>query len=588
AVTERSMPGRLAPEGDGDALPEGVPRLLGQARVLADVRVERRARPELPPGLAAALAAPALVVLALLVAWPAARVAGEALLADGLPAAREQAGGGAMLGRTLLAAVVVPTVVTVVGLVLAVAAGRDRVARWCTVPVVAPVAVPLAATGVAARHLYGEGPLAGSWSTVGLLAALAWAWTGLAVVVFRAALDRVEPELTDAARAHGAAGRALGLDVLWRPVLRRTAVVVAAVVALAATRWGDLALVATAPDRRAGASTLGALAWPAEAPRGAAAGWGLVWLGLGLAGVAVAARQARRRWPPPLLLRPAPADDPVGGRRAARRAGVAVAGLVWAIPLGALVLTSLRPATPSQIASEKPTYAAFSTQFAGAYRGAVDGTDLLPSLLLTFALAAAVAVVVAALGLALAAAWSWAPLPRLARSAGLVVGVGLVALAVPAPVVAGPAADLVGVVGLDGTWVGLALVHVALLLPVAVLVLRNALAGTDLAALDHARRRGRPIREVLADRAPGAAPAALAVAVVAFVVVWGDLVVGRLFAGDDGARPVGVLLHDLAADAPASSAPLAATAVLTALVPLVVVALARRPLLDGLTAGALR
>jgi alpha-glucoside transport system permease protein len=562
---------------------ERVPQLLGQARVLADLRPERRARPELAPGLAAGLAAPALVLLAALVAWPALRVTGAAFAADGGPAgfdhlraARDQSGAGATLGRTLLTAVVVPALVTAAGLALALAAGRDRVARRITLPVVAPVAVPLAVAGIAVRRLYGDGPLAGPrLAAVALLAALAWAWVGLALVVFRAALDRIEPELADAVRALGAEGHAVGWDAAWRPVLHRTAVLVFATVALAATRFGDLALVAPGPGRRDDTSVLGSLVWPGGAPTGAAAGWGFAWLVLAVAGVAVAAHRARRRWPPPLLLSPSSVDDDVEpvARRRGRRLGLAVVAAAWAVPSGVLVVASLRSDGRLRV---------------DAYRAAVDGTDLLPSLLLTGALALGVATVVALVGFAAAAAWTWSPLPPAARSVGLVAGWGLLALTVAAPVVAGPASDLVGVWGLDGTWAGLGLVHVALLLPPAVLMLRNALAGADLAALDHARRRGRPWREATAELAPGATSATIAVTIVAFVVVWGDLVVGRLFAGADGARPAGVLLHDLALDAATGSGPLAAAAVLVALVPLAVVALARRPLVDGLTAGALR
>lgn len=565
-------PGDLAAAAGGDEA--AMPRLLGQARVLADLRVERRARPDLPPALAAGLAVPALVLLVLLVAWPAVRIAGEAL-DGGLTEAREQPGAGGLLGRTLLTAVVVPTVVTAAGLGVALATGRDRIARWTIAPIVAPVAVPLTVTAIAVRHLYGEGPLAESLPFVGVLAALAWAWVGLAAVVFRAALDRVEPELADATRAHGATGRALWRDAAWRPVLRRTALVVFAAVALASTRWTDLALVPETHGHQRDTATLGSLRWGAGGMReasGPAAGWSLVWLGLALVGVALVARRARRRWPPPLLLSPPPVDDPVE-RPVARRLGVAALAALWAIPPGALVLVSLRSDDGFGI---------------DAYRDAFDGTALLSSMLLTFAMAAGVAVAVTALGLGLAAAWTWAPLPRLARAGGLVVGLALVALAVPGPVVAGAAGDVVGAVGLDGPWVRTGVVHVGLLLPVAVLVLRNSLAGTDLAALDHARRRGRPGRELLAERVPGAASAAVAVAVVAFVLVWGDLVVSRLFAAVQGTRPVGVLLHDLALNAHPDSALVAAAAVLCSLVPLAVVALARRPLLDGLTAGALR
>src|SRR5262249_38297005 len=62
---------------------------------------------------------------------------------------------------------------------------------------------------------------------------------------------------------------------------------------------------------------------------------------------------------------------------------------------------------------------------------------------------------------------------------------------VPVQVIAGPVTEVLGVVRLAGTTAGLALVHVALGLPFAVLVLRNALADVPAAQLRRARLTGR-------------------------------------------------------------------------------------------------
>ena len=87
--------------------------------------------------------------------------------------------------------------------------------------------------------------------------------------------------------------------------------------------------------------------------------------------------------------------------------------------------------------------------------------------------------------------------------------------------------------------------------------------------------------------ARAALPAVVAVAVLEFVQVWNDLVVGLLFSGPDGI-PLGLLLYGQSRQFVANSGPLAATSVLVSVLPVLLVVLARRQVVAGLVSGAIR
>jgi alpha-glucoside transport system permease protein len=196
----------------------------------------------------------------------------------------------------------------------------------------------------------------------------------------------------------------------------------------------------------------------------------------------------------------------------------------------------------------------------------------------------AVAVTSAVVLLALPAAYALARLrPPGTPAAGVLL---LAASAVPVQVVAGPVNEVLGLLRLAGTGVGLGLVHVALGVPFAVLVLRNALADVPVDRAREARLAGRREWGVLWRIAPAATPAIVAVAVLEFVQVWNDFVVGLLFGG--GATPLGLLLFGETRQFVTNGGTLAAFGVLASVPPLVLIILARRQVIAGLVSGAVR
>ncbi|MBM0240467.1 hypothetical protein JNW88_31410, partial [Micromonospora sp. ATA32] len=182
---------------------------------------------------------------------------------------------------------------------------------------------------------------------------------------------------------------------------------------------------------------------------------------------AATAHRARRAGP---AGGPTPAADPVG------RAGAAIA---WLVPLAVLVATSLHAPVDAAARGWWSTAPSLAS-----YRSLLTGPELWRTLAFTLLLATVVTATV--LGLALLAAY---PLAWLTGPAAQATGLLLVAASiVPVQVIAGPVNEVLGVVLSSGTARGLALVHVALGVPFAVLVLRNAFA--DLPA-EQVRARAR-------------------------------------------------------------------------------------------------
>ena len=127
-------------------------------------------------------------------------------------------------------ALLVPAVVTALGYLLAAASRRSQEGRLVRLILVVPIGMPLVVTGVTFRLMYDPDPARGLATlvatrllgrtaeqapallgpglvTVSLMSAFVWAWVGLAVLVFRAALDAVPPSLADAVRATAASRR---------------------------------------------------------------------------------------------------------------------------------------------------------------------------------------------------------------------------------------------------------------------------------------------------------------------------------------------------------------------------------------------
>ncbi|HEV7963671.1 MAG TPA: ABC transporter permease subunit [Actinoplanes sp.] len=583
-------------------------RLLGETVVIDDVGPGRRSRAYPSGGFASLLLTPVAVLLGGILLWPVARTVQASLTGpDGryvalanFRTALAAEGSWQVLGRTVLWAAVIPVVV--IGLGYLLAASR----RTGTLLLLAPMALPLVVTGVMFRLFYDPDPGRGTGTrvltavaglfgvpadsapawlgpdliTVALMSAFVWAWIGLPVVVFRTALDALPADLADAVRAAG--GRRIDVfrDALWRPLLRRTAAIVFALVAIGTARAFDLILVMAPGSSLDEAATLAVRVWQTSgsATTGPAAALNTLWLAALGVGVVAAAVGGRQAWPPPV---PAPAPArPVAERRpwqAVRRALPILVALIWAVPVLALVATSLH--TPQDAATRG--WSAPSLRLA-SYREVFAEDDLIRSLWFTGVLALSVTVVVVIL--ALPAGYA---LARLRPPGTAAAGVLLVAAsAVPVQVVAGPVNEVLELVGLAGTSFGLGLVHMALGVPFAVLVLRNALADVPGARIREARIAGRREWGVLWRTVSAAVPAIIAVAVLEFVQVWNDFVVGLLFGG--AGTPLGLLLFGQTRQFVSNSGTLAAFAILASVPPLVLIVLARRQVITGLVSGAVR
>jgi alpha-glucoside transport system permease protein len=120
-----------------------------------------------------------------------------------------------------------------------------------------------------------------------------------------------------------------------------------------------------------------------------------------------------------------------------------------------------------------------------------------------------------------------------------------------------------------------------------VLVLRNALADLPADELRRIRVGDRRWWAMLWRLARLNGPAVVAVCVLEFVQVWNDLVVGVLFSGPDAA-PLGMFLHSQTRQFVSNSGTLAAGSVITSILPVLLVVLARRHLVTGLVSGGVR
>jgi alpha-glucoside transport system permease protein len=594
-------------------------RLLGELVVLDDVGPARRGRAYPAAGTATALLLPAALLLGGLVLWPVLRTlqasvtnpaTGALVGLANFRTALATDGAWTVLGRTLLWAAAVPAVVTVLGYLLAAASRRTHEGRLVRLVLVAPIAVPLVVTAVVFRLMYDPDPGRGTATaiaaralgtapaflgpaliTVSLMSAFVWAWVGLAVVVFRAALDAIPPSLADAVRAHGGTRLDVFLDARWRPLVRRTVAVVFALTALATARSFDLILVMAPGSVRDPASVLAVQVWQTSggSTSGPGAALGVLWFAAVALGMAAAALGIRQAWPPPGQPAPVPVTEeepPAPARRRrpgrfARRAARAlpsVAAVAWAFPVLVLVATSLH--SPRDAATRGWWTAPLRWD---SYRQAFGDGTLARSLLFTLVLAAGVTVLVVGLAMLAAYPLAWLSGP-VAQAVGLVL---LAAMVVPVQVIAGPVNEVLGVLRLGGSASGLALVHLALGLPFAVLVLRNALADVPAAHVRRARLTGRREWDVVWRMSRSILPAVVAVAVLEFVQVWNDLAVGLLFSGPDG-TPLGLLVYGQARQFVANSGRLAGISTMVSLLPVLLVIAARRQVVAGLVSGALR
>lgn len=460
---------------------------------------------------------------------------------------------------------------------------RDTRGLWL-LPLIVPFGISAFVAGVAFRLLFQySGAYVGfdgfpgyrAWFVVMLGSAFLWTWLGFLTALFRASIRALTADPVQWTRISNLSGLALyrRLFALQRPVV----LVAGLVVGVAAARVFDVVLIGVpgSVQYRLDSATVHWWRLAADpATAGEAAAYALPLTVL----VAVAAwtlqSDLRDRpaglSPVPAVAYTGPAVSGGGLAGYARTAGFGLVAAVALLPLIALLVVALQGPGGWSLR-------AFTDMWTDpALRKSIQAT-------LWVAFLATVVVVAAAAPLAYRLAI--APDGRLAR--GTVTALAVLAV-LPVQAYLGPLDTFIDEHGLSGTRIPLVLVHVAAGLPIAVLILRGAIAAP----------RGSPAADALRGMAaPGtvarrlvtaAGPALVAVAVLEFVQVWNDFVVGLLISGA-GASPWSLLLWGEARQFGENAAQLAAGSLISAVLPVaLVLATWRRWIVPGLTGGVLR
>ncbi len=447
----------------------------------------------------------------------------------------------------------------------------------------APIAVSALVTAVAFRLLFESGgsadvvseDLLGSWRIwVVLGLAFTWQWAGLGVVVFRAGMDRQPRDLARMARAFGH-GRARRLLTVYLPALVPAIALVLIIVLLAAARAFELVLITAPGSEQAEVDVAGVhwLRWRDELSAGTSAALSVV-LFVCVAVLALLLLWGlSREWPD----RATEQDAPEPSRRGRIFAVIAVT--IWMLPMAVVLLTSLH--TPQSAASGGWWSGGFGL---GSYRDAFASGELFDALVNTGVRSACAALLLVAIAVPAAYALAWGGLSR--RAGRILIVVTTVLAVVPPQSVIVELGQVFDHLHLLGAPTALTLVHTAFGVPLAVLLLRSAFASArpDLVRFRRLDTGQGPmlfavVRESL--------PAVITVAVLEFVLVWNDFVVGFLLGGPEAGQ-LTFVLYDQTRQFTTSSGVLAAGAVVVTLVPLALVLATGRCLVQGFVQGVRR
>lgn len=467
--------------------------------------------------------------------------------------------------------------IVLVGVAL-VLAWPSRRLPWLWWPFIVPFGVSAFTSGIAFRLLletatrgrYFSGVAAERYAFEAVLvAAFVWTWLGLLVGLFRAAILAIED---DPVRAPELAGARWLMPIrLWTQV-RPVASVAFLVVAVAAARVFAAVLGAVPRSLQHDVGTATVEWWrlnsACEANScGEAAAYALpLTAALVLAALFAQDRINVRRPSGPRPLRPRPSawrEHLPLWRAIPRRLLVGVAVLVVLSPIAELVYVALHGTIGPKVVGVP------AVTIDPALRDALRTT-------LTVAVPATVMVVAFALPVA---HWLAAARVRIAVPCLVILTV------LPAQMYLGALQRVIGSSGWFGTLVPLIFTHAAAGLPISILVLRGALLAPAYTPAADALYGLASLRTIVA-RLRAVVPAVVAVAVLEFIQVWNDFFIGLLVNGTGGS-PWSLLLWGYTRQFDESSAQLATGALVSAVVPLVLLLVCwRRWLVPGLAGGA--
>lgn len=393
-----------------------------------------------------------------------------------------------------------------------------------------------------------------------LASAFSWSWLGFVVVLFRAGLD-------------AAGGATVGIGRLTLPRPGPVTAIVVLTVLVAAIRVFDLVLIATPGSIQDDVDVVGMHWWrmtTRSADTGGPAALAVLLFAVVAVLGAVGMRTMRASNPtePPAVLPSTAAHTPSRWWGWPLVGGVVV---LWTLPVLVLVVTAFHnPETAGSVGwwhfggFGLGSFAAAGATWLGP---AVAGSLLIAGLATALVLAAAVP---------LAYLLTWVLPRRVSRVSTAVLAILAVA---PVQMYAGPLGDVFAELGLVGSRAPLALVHAAAGLPFATLVLRTAFLAAPA-------RDGRPALDAMWRRGPYRTTL-VAVVVLEFVLVWNDFIVGFLISGP-GTTPLTLLLWGEARQFGTSAGTVAASAVVSALIPVALLLVTWRKVVVGLTGGIAR
>ncbi|MFF5209589.1 ABC transporter permease subunit [Streptosporangium sp. NPDC000396] len=412
------------------------------------------------------------------------------------------------------------------------------------------------------------------WLVLGL--AFVWQWTGLAFLVFHVGLANVPADLLRVGRVFGA-GRLRRLRTVVMPALFPTAALVMLIVLTAAVRVFDLVLVGAPGSIQSEVDVAGLFWWRRrdDLGDGRASALAVVLSAMAAAVVLLVLWRLRRDWPETGQRRERPHTPTARRPRWPLRVMSAVITVAWAFPFAVLVLTSFR--APDAVATSGWWTGGYGL---GSYGEALDGGFFAGALSSTAQRGLLVAAVVLLTAMPAAYALTHERLPR--RTRRVVAAVAVVLAVLPPQVLAVPLGKVLG--ASLGSIVILGFVHAALMLPLGVLLLRNAFMSVPRPVVLRPLAEGRSAMvQVMVE----SGPAVVTVAVMSFVLVWNDLVVGLLLNWPAADQAPLALLQQARYFA-TSAGGLAAQGVMMTAVPALLLAATGRWLVRGLTQGVRR
>jgi multiple sugar transport system permease protein len=279
--------------------------------------------------------------------------------------------------------------------------------------------------------------------------------------------------------------------------------------------------------------------------------------------------------------RPIPETEPL--KRAAYLALVAAVLLVWLLPLGAILLTSMR-ATSDVMSGNLwgwPTRFGLIANYTAVFTGTPMAQFFVNSLVITVPSVIGVLVLSTLTGFVLAR--------YRFRGSMLLFAVFVGGNFLPQQIMMIPVRDLMVRLGLLDTRTALVIFHTAFQTGFATLFMRNFIAALPAELFDAARAEGASPLQVLRHVVlPLVRPALAALAILIFTFIWNDYFWAVVLTTSDAVKPVTAGLANLRGQWVSAWNLVSAGTVAIAVPPVVMFFLMQRHFIAGLTMGAVK